>query len=55
MVIGKAAIVEFETYCDRCQYKDCDDADYKNPCYLCLATPARYDRSKKPINFREKG
>lgn len=42
--------VYFDQYCNKCVNEHTDESD--DPCYDCLATPAR-ENSHKPINFKE--
>ena len=44
-------IVDFNTYCKICRYKNTDEAE--RPCSECLAEPAR-QYSQKPLKFEEK-
>ena len=44
-------IVEFDKYCETCEYKDTKEVE--NPCHECLSNPTNV-HSKKPVNYKEK-
>ena len=46
-------MVDFETYCKKCKYKDDNPDDESSPCDECLDNPTN-QYSKKPIKFKEK-
>ena len=43
-------IVEFDGYCNKCKYRDYDEA--ANPCYECLQNPTN-EHTKEPVYFQE--
>lgn len=43
--------VEFDKYCDMCEYKDCNEGD--EPCNSCLSEPVN-EYSCKPVCFKDK-
>lgn len=45
-------IVDFETYCKTCKYKNVKEK--RDPCNICLDIPARYN-SKIPEYYKEGG
>ena len=45
-------IIEFETYCQKCQYFSQDEADPKSKCWDCLDNPVGIN-SRRPVNFKE--
>lgn len=49
---GNTKEVNFNKYCNCCQYRDLDET--QDPCDDCLATPMNTD-SRKPINWKEEG
>lgn len=44
-------IVDFETYCQNCKFKDKED--WKDPCHTCLSMPTNTN-SRKPYYFEMK-
>ncbi len=50
-MINDYKIVNFNEYCQKCEYFDLDE--YKEPCHECLNNPVNMD-SHKPVNFKEK-
>lgn len=48
---GDMKIVDFQEYCETCQYQS--KKEYEEPCDECLSIPAR-PNSHKPEKYKEK-
>lgn len=44
-------MVEFDKYCETCEYKDLKES--KDPCHECLSNPTNVG-SIKPMNYKKK-
>lgn len=44
-------IVDFDTYCQNCKFKDKED--WKDPCSTCLSIPTNTN-SRRPLYFEQR-
>ena len=51
MEVNREKIVNFDEYCDKCEFKDLLESE--DPCFDCL-TESTNEYTHRPVHFKEK-